>query len=88
MVDQILARATQLSDEELFALTQALNAENSKRENMRQIKDWQRVVDAINNYTSRWGAIAIRACSDGSERWIGESFTYATSFPGEIEIED
>ena len=88
MVDQILARATQLSDEDLFVLTQALNAENSKRMDIRQSKDWQKVVDAINNYTGKWGAIAVRACSDGSERWIGEDYTYSTSFPGEIEIED
>ena len=83
MIDQILARATQLSDEDLFALTQALNAENSKRMDMRQSKDWQRVVDAIDNYTRKWGSIVIEDDDDTIYLELG-GYT-ATSF-GEIEV--
>ena len=83
MIDQILARATQLSDEDLFALTQALNTENSKRMDMRQSKDWQRVVDAIDNYTRKWGSIVIEDDDDTIYLELG-GYT-ATSF-GEIEV--
>lgn len=86
MVDQILARATQLSDEDLFTLTQALNAENSKRMDMRQSKDWQRVVDAIDNYIGKWGEIVVLDNDNGNTIYIGESGTYTATSLGEIEI--
>ena len=85
MVDQILARATQLSDEDLFALTQALNAENSKRMDMRQSKDWQRVVDAIDNYIRKWGSIVIEDNDDDDTIYLELGGYTATSF-GEIEV--
>lgn len=85
MVDQILARATQLPNDQLHALYASIGKELEMRKDVEQAGDWKNVQDALATYIRKWGDITITDVNEGNIIYLalGE---YTTTSLGEIEV--
>ena len=59
MVDQILARATQLPNDQLYALHASIGKELEMRKDIEQAGDWKNLQEALATYIRKWGTIVI-----------------------------
>lgn len=85
MVDQILARATQLPNDELHALYVSIGKELEMRRDVEQAGDWKNLQDALATYIRKWGSIVIEDNNDDDTIYLELGGYTATSL-GEIEI--
>lgn len=85
MVDQILARATQLPNDQLHALYASIGKELEMRKDVEQAGDWKNVQDALATYIRKWGSIVIEDNDDDDTIYLELGGYTATSF-GEIEV--
>lgn len=85
MVDQVLARATQLPDDELYALYASIGKELEMRKDKEQAGDWKNLQESLATYIRKWGTIIIEDNSDDTTIYLELGGYTPVSF-GEIEI--
>jgi hypothetical protein len=85
MVDQILARATQLPNDQLYALHASIGKELEMRKDAEQAGDWKNLQEALATYIRKWGTIIIEDDSSNETIYLALGGYTAASF-GEIEI--
>lgn len=83
MVDQILARATQLPNDQLYALHASIGKELEMRRDAEQAGDWKNLQETLATYIRKWGDIAI--IDDDKTIYLEIGGYVPVSF-GEIEI--
>lgn len=64
MVDQILARATQLPNDQLYALHASIGKELEMRKDIEQAGDWKNFQEALATYIRKWGTVVIEDNND------------------------
>ena len=85
MVDQILARATQLPNDQLYALHASIGKELEMRKDMEQAGDWKNFQEALATYIRKWGTVVIEDYSSNETIYL-EHGGYTTASFGEIEL--
>lgn len=85
MVDQILARATQLPNDQLYALHASIGKELEMRRDVEQAGDWKNLQEALATYIRKWGDIAIIDDNNNKTIYLEIGGYVPVSF-GEIEI--
>lgn len=86
MVDQILARATQLPNDQLYALHVSIGKEVEMRRDIEQAGDWKNLQEALATYIRKWGSIVIEN-GDGEETIYLEPGEYTFDSFGTILVE-
>lgn len=86
MVDQILARATQLPNDQLYALHASIGKELEMRKDMEQAGDWKNFQEALATYIRKWGFVVIES-NDGEKTIYLESGEYTFDGFGSILVE-
>lgn len=85
MVDQILAKATQLPNDQLHALYASIGKELEMRKDVEQAGDWKNLQDALTTYIHKWGTIIIEDHLEDTTIYL-ELGGYNTLSVGEIEV--
>lgn len=86
MVDQILVRATQLPNDQLYALHTSIGKELEKRRDIEQAGDWKNFQEAFETYIRKWGSIVIES-TDGEQTFYLERGAYTFDGFGLIIVE-
>ena len=87
-LDNLFAKCQQLPDEEFNVLFAALRKEQEERKDRVAKADWQRVIDALNNFMKQYGCISVMRTGDQPcNALILRHHEFVSPDFGELEVE-
>lgn len=86
-LDEMLADAKALNDDDLAFILRHLALEKERRDDAERKEDWAKVCEAIYHYTANYGAIRVADfCGDENIEIVLHHGEFAFSEYGDIEV--